>query len=48
MDVSFCPERIDQGKSLEELPKIPQIISASDERTLEIVRSLFLAMTPFK
>lgn len=44
--VSFCPERIAQGKGLVELPNIPQIISASDERTLKIVHSLFSAITP--
>lgn len=44
--VSFCPERIAQGKGLVELPNIPQIISASDGRTLKIVHSLFSAITP--
>ncbi len=43
--VSFCPERIAQGKALIELEQIPQIISASDEKTLEIVKSIFSAMT---
>lgn len=44
--VSFCPERIAQGKALKELARIPQIISASDLKTLEIVRSLFQRVTP--
>jgi UDP-N-acetyl-D-mannosaminuronic acid dehydrogenase len=44
--VSFCPERIAQGKALMELKQIPQIISASDKRTLDIVRSLFSTITP--
>lgn len=44
--VSFCPERIAQGKALEELKMIPQIISGSDSRTLEIVRFLFSKITP--
>lgn len=39
--VSFCPERIAQGKALRELRQLPQLISASDRRTLEIVRSVF-------
>ena len=43
--VSFCPERIAQGRALTELEKIPQIISASDKKTLEIVRTLFSTIT---
>lgn len=43
--VSFCPERIAQGKALVELKKIPQIISASDRETLEVVRELFSTIT---
>lgn len=43
--VSFCPERIAQGKALVELQKIPQIISASDRETLEVVRELFSTIT---
>ena len=44
--VSFCPERIAQGKGLVELPNTPQIVSASDGRTLKKVKSLFSAITP--
>ena len=43
--VSFCPERIAQGKALIELEKIPQIISASDKDTLKTVREIFSTMT---
>ena len=43
--VSFCPERIAQGKALIELEQIPQIISASDEKTLETVKNIFSKMT---
>jgi UDP-N-acetyl-D-mannosaminuronic acid dehydrogenase len=43
--VSFCPERIAQGKALIELETIPQIISASDKKTLEVARSIFSTMT---
>ncbi len=43
--VSFCPERIAQGKALIELKQIPQIISASDERTLETVKAIFSKIT---
>lgn len=44
--VSFCPERIAQGKALIELERIPQIISASDDKTLQTVRSIFSTITP--
>ena len=43
--VSFCPERIAQGKALIELKQIPQIISASDEKTLETVKFIFSTIT---
>ncbi len=43
--VSFCPERIAQGKALIELEKIPQIVSASDKDTLKTIREIFLTMT---
>lgn len=39
--LAFCPERLIQGKSLEELPILPQIISSFDETTIEIVSNLF-------
>jgi len=39
--VSFCPERIVEGKALEELAVMPQIISAFDKGTLAQMRELF-------
>eukprot|EP00928_Gymnodinium_smaydae_P051426 TRINITY_DN3496_c1_g1_i1.p1 TRINITY_DN3496_c1_g1~~TRINITY_DN3496_c1_g1_i1.p1 ORF type:complete len:865 (-),score=129.98 TRINITY_DN3496_c1_g1_i1:1-2541(-) len=39
--ISFCPERIAQGYALEELTKLPQIISGSDEASLNHARALF-------
>lgn len=39
--ISFCPERIAQGYALEELHEFPQIISGSNEKALNTVRSLF-------
>ena len=44
--VAFCPERIVQGKSLEELQKLPQIISGFDGKTVERVKNLFQNITP--
>lgn len=39
--VAFCPERILEGKAMEELEKLPQIISAFDEEGLNKARNLF-------
>lgn len=39
--LSFCPERIAQGKAMEELRKLPQIISAFDDISLREARGLF-------
>jgi len=39
--ISFCPERIAQGNALEELQKFPQIVSASDPRTMQVVSDVF-------
>ena len=43
--VAFCPERIVEGKAFEEMKKLPQIISAFDEKTLERVKELFQRLT---
>jgi len=32
-NLSYCPERIAQGKSLKELPKLPQIVSAKNNKS---------------
>ncbi len=45
VSVSFCPERIAQGKAIGEMKQIPQIISASDTKTLEVVYYLFSSIT---
>ncbi len=39
--VCFCPERIAQGKALEESRKLPQIISGSDARSMAVARRVF-------
>ncbi|MBX9638753.1 MAG: nucleotide sugar dehydrogenase, partial [Mycobacteriaceae bacterium] len=43
--VTFCPERIAQGHSIQELRKIPQIISGFDSEGLRVVRQLFSRIT---
>lgn len=39
--VCFCPERIAQGKAVSELRELPQLISGSDARALEVARTIF-------
>jgi UDP-N-acetyl-D-mannosaminuronic acid dehydrogenase len=46
IEVSFCPERVAQGYSIEEFRKIPQIISAFDPSALNQVKKLFGPFTP--
>ena len=40
-NISYCPERILQGKAIEELPKLPQIVSGYNKRSIEISKRLF-------
>jgi UDP-N-acetyl-D-mannosaminuronic acid dehydrogenase len=46
IDVAFCPERIAEGKALEELVTLPQIISAFNQKTMQRASELFLAIAP--
>lgn len=43
--VSFCPERIAEGKAMEELKSLPQIISSFDEESYKEAAGLFLNLT---
>lgn len=45
VDVAFCPERIAEGYAIEELQKLPQIISAFSPQGLERCRELFSLLT---
>ena len=45
VEVCFCPERIAQGKALEELHSLPQIVSGFDDKAVEKVSSLFRLLT---
>lgn len=40
-NVSYCPERIVQGKSLIELPKLPQIVSGFTQKSINDSKKLF-------
>jgi UDP-N-acetyl-D-mannosaminuronic acid dehydrogenase len=44
--VAFCPERIAEGKAIEELTSLPQIISAFEPVALCRARELFGAIAP--
>ena len=43
--VSFCPERIAEGKAIEELKSLPQIVASFDEASFQEARELFLSLT---
>ncbi len=43
--ISFCPERIAEGKALEELESLPQIVSGFDGESIEAVSTLFRRLT---
>jgi UDP-N-acetyl-D-mannosaminuronic acid dehydrogenase len=45
VNVAFCPERIVEGKALSELESLPQIVSAFDEQTIQVVSDLFKVLT---
>jgi UDP-N-acetyl-D-mannosaminuronic acid dehydrogenase len=44
VDVAFCPERIAEGKALEELSALPQIVGADDERIHARAEAVFHRM----
>jgi UDP-N-acetyl-D-mannosaminuronic acid dehydrogenase len=43
--LSFCPERILEGKAMEELEQLPQIIGSEDKRSFEKSNALFQHLT---
>jgi UDP-N-acetyl-D-mannosaminuronic acid dehydrogenase len=45
IDVSFCPERIAEGKALTELYELPQIVSGRTDRAAERAAKLFGSLT---
>ena len=40
-NITYCPERIVQGKSLIELPKLPQIVSGFNKNSILLSKKLF-------
>ena len=44
--VSMCPERTLEGKAMDELCHLPQVISGNNEQSIEIAQRLFRTLTP--
>jgi nucleotide sugar dehydrogenase len=44
--IAFAPERTAEGKALEELRKLPQVIGGLDENSFELAAKLFREMSP--
>jgi UDP-N-acetyl-D-mannosaminuronic acid dehydrogenase len=44
--IVFCPERISQGKGIEEIYKLPQIIAAEDDDTFKAASYIFSKISP--
>ncbi len=40
-NISYCPERVVQGKSISELPKLPQIVSGVSKKSINKSKKLF-------
>ena len=45
MDIAFCPERILEGKAIEELEKLPQIVSSFTDSGVKRSSELFKVLT---
>jgi UDP-N-acetyl-D-mannosaminuronic acid dehydrogenase len=45
IDVAFCPERIAEGRAMEELHSLPQIVAARSDRAFERAATLFGQLT---
>jgi UDP-N-acetyl-D-mannosaminuronic acid dehydrogenase len=46
IELAFCPERIAEGNAMEELVKLPQIISGFEPAAVRRARDLFLTIAP--
>jgi UDP-N-acetyl-D-mannosaminuronic acid dehydrogenase len=44
--LAFCPERVVQGKGIDEIQTIPQFISATSAPALKVARDLFTKISP--
>ena len=41
VDIAFCPERVAEGKAMEELRTLPQIVSGCSDRAVDVATELF-------
>jgi len=55
LHIAFCPERVAQGKAMEELTELPQIVSGCDAKAVTMASDLFgriaksiIVMTPME
>ncbi len=46
VDLAYCPERIVQGKSLQELEQLPQLVAGATPRAAERAAALFRVVCP--
>ncbi len=46
IDLAFCPERIAEGNAMEELVKLPQIVSGFEPAAVRRARDLFMTIAP--
>ncbi|MEM9296787.1 MAG: nucleotide sugar dehydrogenase [Bacteroidota bacterium] len=44
--LSFCPERVVQGKAIEEIRQLPQLVSGTSTEAFEKAKNLFLELAP--
>ena len=44
--VSMCPERTVEGRAIEELTHLPQIISGNNEEAVKFAEKIFTRITP--
>ncbi|MDB5351421.1 MAG: nucleotide sugar dehydrogenase [Planctomycetota bacterium] len=45
LHLAFCPERVAEGKAIEELTELPQIVSGCDETAIKMAAALFGRIT---
>jgi UDP-N-acetyl-D-mannosaminuronic acid dehydrogenase len=44
--LALCPERVVQGKGIEEIHSLPQLVSATTPKALQVARELFAKIAP--
>ena len=44
--LAFCPERVVQGKGIEEIRNLPQLVSGTSPEAIEVAKNLFMRIAP--